>query len=189
MPVATGPASVPVMSSYPQDPPFAADETSMLRGWIDYYRDTIRAQTGGLDADQLSATIPGHPAVMTLGGMIKHLAFVEQWWFTIALHDRPPAGFWADVDWEADEDWDWSSARHDTPQELREMYDVEVARADTALDEALATGGLDQPGRRPRSDGSVATLRWIMVHMVEEYARHAGHADLLRESVDGTVEL
>lgn len=177
------------MSSYPHNPPFAADEVTMLRSWIDYYRDTIRTQTAGLDAAQLAATIPGHPAVMTLGGMVKHLAFVEQWWFTIALHDRPPVGFWVDVDWEADEDWDWSSARHDSPEELRAMYDAEVARSDAALDEALAAGGLDQPGRRARSDGSVATLRWILVHMVEEYARHAGHADLIRESVDGAVDL
>ena len=95
-------ASVPVVSSYPRNPPFAADETSMLRAWIDYYRDTIRAQTDGLDADQLAARIPGHPAVMTLGGMLKHLAFVEQWWFTVALHDRPPSGIWADVDWASD---------------------------------------------------------------------------------------
>lgn len=146
------------MSSYPHNPPFAADEVTMLRSWIDYYRDTIRTQTAGLDAAQLAATIPGHPAVMTLGGMVKHLAFVEQWWFTIALHGRPPVGFWADVDWDADEDWDWSSARHDSPEELRAMYDAEVARSDAALDEALAAGGLDQPGKRARSDGSVATL-------------------------------
>jgi uncharacterized damage-inducible protein DinB len=177
------------MSSYPHNPPLAADETTMLRGWIDYYRDTLRAQTAGLDAVQLAATIPGHPAVMTLGGMLKHLTFVEQWWFTMVLHDRPPMGFWAEADWKADEDWDWSSARHDTPEALRAMYDEEVARSDAALDEALSTGGLDQPARRSRRDGTPATLRWILVHMVEEYARHAGHADLIRESVDGTVDL
>lgn len=177
------------MSSYPDNPPFAADEVSMLRGFLDYYRDTLRAQTAGLDADQLAATIPGHPAVMTLGGMLKHLTFVEQWWFTIALHDRPPVGFWADVDWDADEDWDWSSARHDTPEQLRAMYDEEVTRSDAALDEALAAGDLDQLARRRRRNGDAASLRWILVHMVEEYARHAGHADLLRESVDGTVDL
>jgi uncharacterized damage-inducible protein DinB len=189
VPARRGAASVPVVSSYPRNPPFAADETSMLRAWIDYYRDTIRAQTAGLDADQLAARIPGHPAVMTLGGMLKHLAFVEQWWCSIALHDRPPAGIWADVDWEADADWDWSSARHDSPEELRRLFDDEVARSDVALDEALSAGGLDQAARRPRSDGEVATLRWILVHLVEEYARHAGHADLIRESVDGAVDL
>lgn len=177
------------MSSYPHNPPFAADEVTMLRGWIGYYRDTIRAQTAGLDADQLAATIPGHPAVMTLGGMLKHLTFVEQWWLTIALHDREPQGFWADVDWDADADWDWTSARHDSPEELLAMYDAEVARSDAAVDEALGDGGLDQLAKRPRSDGQPATLRWILVHLVEEYARHAGHADLIRESVDGTVDL
>lgn len=177
------------MSSYPRTPALAADETTMLRAWLDHYRDTVRAQTSGLDAEQLAATIPGHPAVMTLGGMFKHLAYVEQWWFSIVLHDRAPVGFWADVDWDADQDWDWSSARHDSPQELREIYDAEVAHADAALDEALAAGDLDQLARRPRGDGQVASLRWILVHMVEEYARHAGHGDLLRESVDGTVGL
>jgi uncharacterized damage-inducible protein DinB len=177
------------MSSSPHTPPFVADEVTMLRAWIDHHRDTIRAQTAGLDADQLAATIPGHPTVMTLGGMLKHLAFVEQWWFTVVVHDRPPAGLWADVDWAADQDWDWSSARHDTPEALRAMFDDEVARSDAALDEALSTGDLDQLGRRARSNGEAASLRWILFHVVEEYARHAGHADLIRESVDGTVGL
>ena len=106
------------------------------------------------------------------------------------LHDRPPAGFWADVDWDADEDWDWSSARHDTPEELRAMYDEEVARSDAALDEALAARRTSTSRASGRAaTAPVATLRWILVHMVEEYARHAGHADLIRESVDGAVDL
>ena len=189
MPSPLDPASVPAMPPPPHHPPYAADETTMLRAFLDSYRDTVRRQTAGLDADQLGATIAGHPTTMTLGGMLKHLAFVEQWWFTIVLHGRPPQGFWADVDWDADRDWDWSSARHDTPEELRAVYDEEVASSDASLDEALAHGDLDQPGRRARGDGQVATLRWILVHMVEEYARHAGHADLIRESVDGAVDL
>jgi hypothetical protein len=90
---------------------------------------------------------------MTLGGILKHLAFVEQWWFTMVLHGRPPQGIWADVDWDADRDWDWHSARHDTPEELRATYDAEVARSEASLDEALAHGDLDQTARRSRGDG------------------------------------
>jgi hypothetical protein len=90
---------------------------------------------------------------------------------------------------DADSDWDWRSARHDSPEELRATYDAEVARSDASLDEALAHGDLDQLAKRARGDGQVATLRWILLHLVEEYARHAGHADLVRESVDGAVDL
>ena len=124
---------------------------------------------------------------MTLGGMVKHLTFVEQWWFTIVLHGRPPQGFWADVDWDADRGLglEFRTARH-ARGAAGDATTTEVARSDAALDEALAAGDLDQPGKRARSDGHAsATLRWILVHMVEEYARHAGHADLIRESVDG----
>lgn len=163
-----------------------ADEVTTLRGFLDHYRDTVRRQCGGLTTDQLATPLP--PSTMTLGGLMKHLAYVEQWWFRTMLLGEQPSGVWADVDWEADEDWDWHSAGEQTPDELRALFDEEVAGADRAVEQALADGGMETVavGRR---HGAPVTLRWILVHMVEEYARHAGHADLLREHVDGSTRL
>ncbi|WP_210502814.1 DinB family protein [Nocardioides xinjiangensis] len=168
-------------------PPYTADEVTTLRSFLDYFRATLRRQAQGLDAAQLAQALP--PSTVTLGGLLKHLAYVEEWWFTEVLHGRPAAGVWADVDWEADADWDWHSAADDSPEELHALLAEEIARADAAIDEALADGGLDRLAARPRGDGSVASLRWILVHMIEEYARHCGHADLVRESVDGATDL
>lgn len=158
----------------------------MLRTFLDYFRATVRRQAEGLDAEQLAATLG--PSTMTLGGMVKHLTFVEQWWFQIVLHGREPSGIWADVDWDADADWDWHSARDHTPAELDAMLVEEIARSDAAIDEALADGGLDRLAVRARH-GRQVSLRWILVHMIEEYARHTGHADLIRESIDGATGL
>lgn len=169
--------------SFPTD----ADEVTTLRGFLDHFRDTLRRQCSGIGADGLARTLP--PSTVTLGGLLKHLAFVEHWWFSQVLHGNEPTGIWADVDWEADEDWDWHSAAHDSPDQLRTWLDEEIAAADARIDEALARGeGLDTRAVRARH-GSAPTLRWILVHMVEEYARHCGHADLVRESVDGRTGL
>ena len=91
------------------------------------------------------------------------------------------------VDWKADADWDWHSAAHDTPEQLNMIWQDAVARSRTLVTRALAAGGLDRPATGiPSSWGPESpSLRWIVVHMIEEHARHNGHADLLRESVDG----
>jgi hypothetical protein len=89
------------------------------------------------------------------------------------------------VDWKADRDWDWSSAAADTPEQLRALWQDAVDRSRSLVAEALDDGGLDRLARRTWADGRAPSLRWILVHMVEEYSRHNGHADLLRESVDG----
>ena len=169
--------------SFPND----ADEVTTLRGFLDHFRDTLRRQCAGIGADGLARTLP--PSTMTLGGMLKHLTFVEQWWFSIVLHGHDAAGIWADVDWEADEDWDWHSAADDSPDQLRSWLDEAIEASYRLVDEALARGeGLDLRAARERR-GSAPTLRWILVHMVEEYARHCGHADLIRESIDGRTGL
>lgn len=168
-------------------PPSAADEVATLRGFLDWFRVTVRRQCEGLDQHQLSTPLPTSP--LTLGGMLKHLTYVEQWWFTVVLTGAEPQGIWADVDWDADEDWDWHSAVDDSPAQLIAWHVEEVERSDAALDRALAAGGLDQPAARARRNGQHPSLRWILVHMVEEYARHAGHADLIREAIDGEVDL
>ena len=124
---------------------------------------------------------------MTLGGMIKHLALVEDSWFSCRLHGRDQAPPWDSVDWDADPDWEWHSAAHETPDQLRALWEEAVARSRSRVTEALAEGDLGQLAQRINDRGEAPSLRWILCHMIEEYARHNGHADLLRESVDGLI--
>ncbi|MGP4111382.1 DinB family protein [Streptomyces sp. 4N509B] len=165
------------------EPPVTGDEAATLLGFLDFLRATLAWKCSGLDAAGLRATVG--PSTMTLGGMLKHLAFVEDHWCSHALHGRERAAPWRTVDWGADRDWDWHSADEDTPEELRGLWRDTVARSRAQVAEALADGGLDRPAARAWRDGRSPTLRWILVHLIEEYARHCGHADLLRESVDG----
>jgi uncharacterized damage-inducible protein DinB len=167
------------------DPPLRADETTTLLTYLAFHRDTLRLKTEGLDAAQLNTTLP--PSTMTLGGMLKHLALVESSWFNDVLMGRPEVEPWASVDWDADRDWDWHSAAQDSPEDLRRLFDEAVAASDAIIREALADGGLSRLSvRESRRVGEGAfSLRWILVHMIEEYARHNGHADLISESIDG----
>jgi uncharacterized damage-inducible protein DinB len=164
-------------------PPEAAGEPQTLLGFLDFQRATLAWKCDGLDAAGLAATVG--VSTMTLGGLLKHLAYVEHWWFSRRLHGLPPAAPWDSVDWEADADWDWHSAADDTPEQIRTLWEESVARSRELTDEAYVKGGLDGLARRGSDDGWTPSLRWILFHMIEEYARHVGHADLIRESVDG----
>jgi uncharacterized damage-inducible protein DinB len=165
------------------EPPPAGDETATVLGFLDYQRATFEWKCSGLDAAGLRATVA--PSSMTLGGMLKHLALVESDWCSRSLHGHDAVPPWDTVDWKADRDWEWHSAAEDTPEQLRALWQESVARSRELVAEALANGGLDQLAQRPWPDGRAPSLRWILVHLIEEYARHNGHADLLRESVDG----
>ncbi|MFB4276120.1 DinB family protein [Nonomuraea sp. MTCD27] len=165
------------------EPPLAADETDTLVGYLDYQRATLAWKCSGLDEAGLRATVG--VSSMTLGGILKHMAFVENHWFARYLHGREGQPLWTTVDWEADRDWEWNSAAQDSPEELHALWEDAVSRSRALVEEALAGGGLGQPARRTWPDGRAPSLRWILVHMIEEYARHNGHADLIRESVDG----
>jgi len=165
------------------EPPLAADEAATLLGFLDYQRATLAWKCGGLDAAGLRATVGA--SSMTLGGLLKHLAYVEESWFSQSLHGRDRQPPWDTVDWAADPDWDWHSAAGDSPAQLVALWQATVARSRSLVAEALADGGLGRLARRTWPDGRAPSLRWIVVHMIEEYARHNGHADLLRESVDG----
>ena len=165
------------------EPPLAADETGMLLGFLEWQRATFAWKTGRLDTAGLSAKIAD--STMTLGGMLKHLAYVEEYWFGEILHQRARGLPWSAQDWQADPNWDWDSAAGDSPGEIYRLWQDEVKRARADVAEALADGGMDQAAKRPLSDGRAPNLRWIICHMIEEYARHNGHADLIRESIDG----
>jgi uncharacterized damage-inducible protein DinB len=165
------------------EPPLAAGETATLLGFLDYQRATFAWKCGGLDAAGLQTMVG--VSSMTLGGMLKHLAYVEDYWFSRFLHDRDPEPPWDAVDWKADPDWDWHSAAADTPEQLRALWQDTVVRSRSMVALALADGGMGVLARRTWPDGRAPSLRWIVCHMIEEYARHNGHADLIRESVDG----
>ena len=166
------------------EPPIAAGETDTLLGFLDYQRATLAWKCTGVDAAGLSARVGA--STMTLGGLLKHMALVESGWFSRSLHghDREPP--WDAVDWDADPDWEWRTAASDSPETLFALWGDAVDRSRTLVASAMSTGGgLDQLAKRTWPDGSTPSLRWIVVHMIEEYARHNGHADLLRESIDG----
>ena len=165
------------------EPPAAADEVATLLGFLDYQRATLAWKCSGLDAAGLRATTAA--STMTLGGILKHMSLVEYGWFSRSLHGREYAPPWDAVDWKADPDWEWRSAAGDTPEQLHALWQDTVARSRTLVAQALADGGPGQLACRTWPDGRAPSLRWILCHMIEEYARHNGHADLIRESVDG----
>jgi uncharacterized damage-inducible protein DinB len=165
------------------EPPLAGDETATLLGFLDYQRATLAWKCAGLDSAGLRATVAA--SSMTLGGMLKHMAYVENDWFSRDLHGQDLLPPWDTIDWKADPDWEWRSAADDTPDQLRTLWQDAVARSRRLAADALADGGLERLARRVWPDGTAPSLRWILCHMIEEYARHNGHADLIRESVDG----
>ncbi len=170
----------------PVGPPAAGDETATLLGSLERQRSTFAWKVGGLDRDGLAARVG--VSSITPGGLLKHLAFVEVLKFSTMVHGRPPSAPWDTVDWDADGDWPWHSAVLDTPEALYTLWRDAVVGARAALAEALADGGLDRRVVYGFDDGEEPpSLRRLLVDMIEEYARHTGHADLIRESVDGVV--
>ncbi len=165
------------------EPPVAGDETATLLGSLERQRATLAWKCGGLDAAGLRATLA--PSAITLGGLLKHLANVEDDYFSQRLLGREPGPPWDAVDWDADPEWDWHTAAEDAPEQLMTLWQEAVARSRSAVKEALAGGGLEQLGRFTWPDGRSPSLRRILIDLIEEYARHVGHADLIRESVDG----
>jgi len=165
------------------EPPIAGDETSTLLGSLERQRAIFAWKCGGLDAVGLMATVGA--SSMTLGGLFKHLALVEDEYFSRRLAGRELGPPWDTVDWDADPDWEWHSAAENTPEQLLTIWQDAVARSRSMVREALAVGGLEQLARRTWPDGRAPSLRRHLIDIIEEYARHVGHADLLRESVDG----
>jgi hypothetical protein len=172
-------------SDIPWEPPWAGTETEALLGALDRQRWTFRWKAGDLDAAGLRTTVGA--SSLTLGGLLKHLAANEDYLVTVKLSGAPMDETWKDNGWDGDNDWEFTSAADDTPEELYALYDGAVARARARIDAALADGGLDQPVETSDGEGRHPNLRRLLFDMVEEYGRHTGHADLLREAVDGRV--
>ena len=118
---------------------------------------------------------------MTIGGLVKHMALVENNWFVRNWSGADPGEPWTSVDWDADPDWDFHSAADDQPEQLLELYTDAIERSRGAVEGCLDLSATAE------SRGRVISLRWMLVHMIEEYARHCGHADLLRQSIDGAT--
>jgi len=170
-------------SDPPWEPPLAGTEAEHLTGALDRLRTTFRWKADDLDAAGLQARIGA--SSLTLGGLLKHLAFVEDYTFTSKLRGDPPGAPWDPAAWDDDEDWEFTSAAGDTPGQLYALWDGAVERSRARLGAALANGGLDQLAHVSAPDGRHASLRRLVFDLIEEYGRHTGHADLLREAVDG----
>jgi hypothetical protein len=167
------------------EPPVDGDEVSTLLGSLDRQRATFAWKTGGLDAAGLGVTIGA--SSVTLGGLIKHLAMVEDYYFSVRLFDNAPASPFDSIDWNVDPAWDWTVAPSETPEYLYRLWQRTVDQSRRLTAEALAEGGLDRLMRQQWPDGRSPSLRRTFLDLIEEYARHVGHADLIREAVDGVV--
>ena len=161
------------------DPPFVAGEREMLDAWLDFHRATLLYKCAGLDDDQLRRrSVP--PSSLSLLGLVRHMTEVENNWFGRTLAGRDIAPLYYSDD---DEDGDFDNV--DAADLAADMAAFRDAVADARR--TAAGHGLDDIAARLRRGEHEVSLRWILVHMIEEYARHNGHADLIRERIDGAV--
>ena len=167
------------------DPPLQADEAGTLLGFLAFQRDTLRWKCAGLTAEQLATPLP--PSVLTLGGLLMHLAVVEAGWLNLTFAGGVARPSWLGEMDPDDDDWSFAAAARRTPDELFAVLDESAEVSDRVVAEALA--GPDGLGALSQGDddGERFSLRWILCHLIEEYARHNGHADLLRQAVDGAT--
>lgn len=168
------------------DPPLRAGEADSLLAFLDYHRNTLRWKTQGLTQAQQATRL--EPSTLTLGGLLKHMALVEDNWFSVVLLGNEDAEPWRGLDWDADPNWEFRTAADDSPDELRRLLDEAISNSDRNIRQVLDADGLDGLSvRESRHAEGRFSLRWILLHMIEEYARHNGHADLLRERIDGVT--
>ncbi|GAB3592967.1 DinB family protein [Angustibacter peucedani] len=152
-------------------------ERELLEYWLDQHRRTLRWKCAGLTAEQLK-TASNPPSTLTLLGLVRHLADCERWWFS-----HHAAGLETTELYCTDE---WPDGDFDLVADADAAADLETFVAECqASREALAAVSLDDEVRAP--SGRIISVRWIYVHMIEEYARHNGHADFLREQLDGAT--
>jgi uncharacterized damage-inducible protein DinB len=169
--------TIPDVAQFRLDPPKVSDERSMYQAWLDFHRGTLLWKCAGLtDAQLKSDSVP--PSNLTLLGLLRHMAEVERWWFRTKSAGLTLPDLYCPDD---DEDGDFESVAAADVEEDLATFKAECQ----AADEAVRAMALDDTflGR----NNNPISLRWVYVHMIEEYARHNGHADLLRESIDGAT--
>lgn len=160
------------------------DELTTLTQFLDYHRATLVMKVSSLDAQQLNAR-PIPSSELSLAGLVKHLALVEDNWFQEVFLGAEMPEPWASAPFDEDPDWDFHSAAADTSDGLLDLYAAACARSRSVV---IGAESLDQGSVQiDRLAGTPFSLRWILMHMVEETARHNGHADLLREALDGVA--
>ena len=167
----------------PWEPPIAGTEAEHLVGALERMRATFRWKADGLDAAGLGARL--QPSSLTLGGLLKHLAANEDYAFTVKLKGEPVGEPWESLGSDGSNDWEFESAAEDSPENLYALWDGAVARSRARLRAFLADAGLDHLINLSSGKGEHANLRRLLCDLIEEYGRHTGHADLLREAVDG----
>ncbi|MGW2834708.1 DinB family protein [Streptomyces sp. NPDC001286] len=168
------------MTTERREPSTTADERTMLEGWLEYHRQTLAWKCEGLTDAQLR-TASVEPSTLSLMGLVRHMADVERGWFrrVLADEDAGPIHFT-----DEDPDGEFHLTEADTWAQARDTWQAEIEAARTIA----ADFGLDDLSKgRHRRTGEQFNLRWIYTHMIEEYARHNGHADLLRERIDGAT--
>ncbi|MEO7061641.1 MAG: DinB family protein [Lapillicoccus sp.] len=156
------------------------DERTQLSEFLDRQREILLRKAAGLGRAELNRNLP--PSSLTLAGLLHHAALNEDWWFTVRSAGGAEPAPWDEADWDADPDWEMTVAADLEPEVLRQRYLDAIARSRAVL---AAVPDLDAAAPVPTSAGEVSSHRWIVLHMIEETARHAGHADLIRESIDG----
>ncbi len=166
-----------------REPALMPDEVQMLLFALERSRAQFAWKCRGLDAEALHRPHP--PSTMTLAGLLKHVAFVDDW-TTVRATGQQMVEPWRSVDWDADPDYPWRSAAEDSPEELYRLWSDAAERSRVAITALLADGGLDRP-IVVSFDGWVPNVRRVLVDLHDEYARHVGHADLMREAIDGLV--
>jgi len=169
---------------YPWEPPIAGTEVEHLVGALDRLRTTFRWKADGLDANGLRTRIGA--STLTIGSLLKHLAAAEDQMFSTRLDGSPMGELWEGVS-RASQNWVFESAAADSPERLYALWDDAVDRSRSRLQAALDKGGVDQLVHLSSPDGTHASLRRLLCDLIEEYGRHTGHADLIREAVDGLV--
>ncbi len=169
----------------PWEPPFAGTEVGHLLGALERLRTTFRWKADDLDTAGLQLRIGA--SSLTIGALLKHLAVTEDFTFTNKLAGASIGEPWESIYRRDIEEWQFVSAAEDSPEQLYAFWDDAVERSRARLATALADGGLDRQVDASGPDGEHANLRRLVCDLIEEYGRHTGHADLLREAVDGRV--
>ena len=167
------------------EPEPAANEVETLRGFLNYQRATLKWKSEGLTQNQMNVCVA--KSAITLGGLLKHMTFVENEWFWRWVGDNDRLEPWLSADFTNEPDWEFTSASDESVETLVSNWKASIDLSESILEESLQTGGLDQLAKRKWPSGESPSLRWILVHMIEEYARHNGHADFIREAIDGST--